>query len=363
MHKSENMSQVSLNKIPLLVIVLSNHCNLDCSYCCIRSKGESNVLSMQDVETYLELNGYTINDFKIVEFFGGEPSLHLNTIVEIIQKYPDQKYRFYTNGTKDLSLLYSFKDSFYEILVSTDGIKKNHLRAGKVFANSSVFTQQVEKTISLLLDNDMPVSAAITITDDEMTKDLSSIVDSLKALGVRSFSIELATLLMDKTLNKRFTSIGVRNIMEYFYLSVLPTFLKQDEDSFLFNMSPELYDGQLNGIACTDGVIALSPSGNIYNCRDTAANEQSLIKREVLHFYKDRSLLRSFNTSNTCHVKCIQGFNREEFLSDFSIREKDLLKIVYLLIKSMNKFYESKDLQSLLFDLTQVNSLFGIDKL
>lgn len=110
----------------ILSVVFSNHCDLDCSYCCIQSKNESPVLAN------LEL----IKDFirkyakvgSIVEFYGGEPTLHKKELFDIINFCDslnmDISTRLYTNGlfanwTEEeiLSLSYILD----EVLISLDG--------------------------------------------------------------------------------------------------------------------------------------------------------------------------------------------------------------------------------------------------
>ena len=40
----------------LLPIVFSNHCNLDCAYCCITNKNTSPVLSLEKAIAHIEKN-------------------------------------------------------------------------------------------------------------------------------------------------------------------------------------------------------------------------------------------------------------------------------------------------------------------
>ena len=64
-------------------IVWSNKCNLTCDYCCVYdslNKGSS--LSIEDAVKFFEwqLPLYSKEEEHVVEFFGGEPTLHMDEI-------------------------------------------------------------------------------------------------------------------------------------------------------------------------------------------------------------------------------------------------------------------------------------------
>ena len=65
----------------LLTIVFSNHCDLDCNYCCIGDKNTSPVL---DVDAAIEFVEKYAEEENILEFYGGEPTLHKEELFYIM---------------------------------------------------------------------------------------------------------------------------------------------------------------------------------------------------------------------------------------------------------------------------------------
>ena len=86
-----------------LTIVFSNHCNMDiyggCSYCCIQKRGSSPVLDLDTVLRKIKEIG--VENIEILEYFGGEPTLHFYEISTLIKMFPNIKHRMYTNGLFD----------------------------------------------------------------------------------------------------------------------------------------------------------------------------------------------------------------------------------------------------------------------
>ena len=68
----------------ILTVVFSNHCDLDCSYCCIGYKNNSPILSKESAIDFI----FKYKDAKdnVLEFYGGEPTLHWEEIKYIISQ-------------------------------------------------------------------------------------------------------------------------------------------------------------------------------------------------------------------------------------------------------------------------------------
>ena len=68
----------------ILTVVFSNHCDLDCSYCCIGYKNNSPILSKESAIDFI-LKYKDAKD-NVLEFYGGEPTLHWEEIKYIISQ-------------------------------------------------------------------------------------------------------------------------------------------------------------------------------------------------------------------------------------------------------------------------------------
>ena len=130
-----------------LTIVFSNKCNLSCSFCCVKdslNKGE--VITPKEAYDFIEWQILldTKKDY-LIEFFGGEPTVHYKDIKELFEIirfkcYEDSttspnlrlaleklSYRIYTNGVYN-SLVKndkSFWSMFDDIILSVEGEYKD----------------------------------------------------------------------------------------------------------------------------------------------------------------------------------------------------------------------------------------------
>ena len=99
-------------------------CNLKCTYC---SLGVGDVVGSQDKVSYdLDALGTFIEKHLsrhevYVTFYGGEPTLNLGFITEIMERYPTFRFQLQTNGTLLDGLPDSVLANLSNILLSIDG--------------------------------------------------------------------------------------------------------------------------------------------------------------------------------------------------------------------------------------------------
>src|SRR5665811_1017415 len=100
-------------------IILTKECNLKCNYC-----GGGSDTPPKEIQ-------YSIDDLKkfisfdkdpIIEFYGGEPLLRIETMKNIMDSLP-AKFVIQTNGTNLDKLESKYLKKFHSILVSIDGKK------------------------------------------------------------------------------------------------------------------------------------------------------------------------------------------------------------------------------------------------
>lgn len=285
----------------ILSVVFSNHCDLDCSYCCIQSKNESPVLA--------DLN--QIKDFirkyakvgSIVEFYGGEPTLHKKELFDIIDFCSSLdmgiRTRLYTNGLfKDwteeevLSLSYILD----EVLISLDGstFEENKQR----FESQAQFEAVLNNIRAMRKSDELDITLSSVLYGRAKFENMFDNYKFFSTLGVDTFSYEPATIYRtDKAviIPRDFFGALFKGIMEIsrdIYIS--------GEDKSLF-VAKELLAAswyhQGDKDLCSKNVRAISPRGNIYMCRDHAANEEEMFySPKVIQFF-NKNNLKSDNES------------------------------------------------------------------
>lgn len=307
----------------LLPIVFSNHCDLDCAYCCIQSKNMSPFLDINKIDNFILTYSTKKN---VVEFYGGEPTLHKDLIFETIRlinnKYSDKEfsYRLYTNGVfKDYSVdeIKFIASNIGEILLSLDGFdyEDNTKRFTSIDEYSAVINN-----LKILISNDANVGISSVLYN---ISNYSKIYDNYKKffdIGVRYFSYEPLTIFQtDKAvvIPKKFMKAFTENIYKV-VKDISDNDLIGEVELFVAKelLSSSWYN---NGekTQCSKWIRALSPRGNIYMCRDHAANEEEMFySPKVIQFFNKNNLKisngsfpfveQNENNLTLCSVKNIQ---------------------------------------------------------
>lgn len=281
---------------------------------------------------FLDIN--KIDDFittystkkNVVEFYGGEPTLHKDLIFETINliksKYSDKEfsYRLYTNGVfKDYSIseIEFIASNIDEILLSLDGFdcEDNTKRFTSIDEYNSVINN-----LKVLIANGANVGISSVLYN---ISNYSKIYDNYKKffdIGVRYFSYEPLTIFQtDKAvvIPKKFMKAFTENIYKV-VKDISDNDLIGEVELFVAKelLSSSWYN---NGekTQCSKWIRALSPRGNIYMCRDHAANEEEMFySPKVIQFFNKNNLKidngsfpfveQNENNLTLCSVKNIQ---------------------------------------------------------
>ncbi len=265
----------------LLTVVFSNHCNKDCSYCCITNKDTSPVLTLDEVISFIDKN--YVKDDTMVEFFGGEPTLHWKELCAIIDycnnKYPDITFRIFSNMQYELTDQHiEYFGKISEINASVDGSYELNVGRKDTPEEYKLITDNI-KLLAKLYPESLAVACVVAMP--KQYKSLPDTLELFKSWGVRYTSLEVAMTWKDdkvigmKTNGLKMLATAILDVIEesskgYLRHVCFPRDLLTSD--FWFKDQKEK--------SCTDSVRALSPRGNIYCCRDWAANEEGLIKKE-----------------------------------------------------------------------------------
>jgi sulfatase maturation enzyme AslB (radical SAM superfamily) len=299
-----------------LTVVYSNYCNLDCSYCCITNKNTSPFLSYEDSVNFVD---YYLTKYKdeqnLIEFFGGEPTIHWQNIKDLMEyvdsKYENVHFRIYTNGHYNLKVQEDSQtwQRFDEIIFSVDGTYTTNLERT---TNPKIYSNIIDN-LKLLISLDCSVGVALVLFSELNFASLNNNFNYFKNLGVRYFHFEIGSIWEDNV--KKFVKpTDFKVVSDLIVNNILPNNLKTidnntvAEDFCYFSVPREFlssaeYFKNPSNKSCLDGVRSISPRGNIYYCRDLAANEESnLINNK--EYLKNKNLI--YKTNNDLKLINIQ---------------------------------------------------------
>lgn len=290
----------------LLSISISNHCNLDCVYCSVQEKGTSPVLDLEDIFKFIDTYSKP-GEANVIEFFGGEPTLHYEShILPIFNRYSNKyDWRIYTNGLNLDKVDKTMFADFKEIIISLDG-EHEFNNARKL--NIQQYTNIIQN-ISALLKINPNTGVAFVLSNKAQYRNIIKTIDYFYDLGVRYFSPEPCTVFTDKT----YTGFDQEDF--YYYMLGCMHILHKSFDKTIsyLNLPREVLDRnfffRVEGPAkCNDTVRALSPRNKVYLCRDHAANEESLyvntkvVKLEDLNKHVEGLQIKNDNFDHLNHL-------------------------------------------------------------
>lgn len=185
-------------------IVVTENCNFNCKYCFISekvsSKGGNKVMSSDVAKATVDLlqktyerqqHGYD----KTITFYGGEPLMNFETIqyfmreverVRVRAYWPDDvKYAIITNGSLLTKMHINFlKQHNIALSISYDVDKKSH--ENRIDRSGHETFDEVRRSIQLCIDEKMPFSLSITISESTLQNREAVLNDilSLKPLTI-----------------------------------------------------------------------------------------------------------------------------------------------------------------------------------
>ena len=288
------------------VLNVTDNCNLQCKYCFTEQHPHYMTLdTAKDIVDYLHHNLLIRreNHWPILAtgkcdlyFFGGEPMLMFDQIIQPVIKYINEKYPndFRYGMTSNMTLLNKeriifLKENNFHMMASLDGIKlvQDYNRPAK---NGKSSFDMIYKNVPLLLTNFPNIPFRSTLLPDTVEHLFENYLFA-EVMGFRTISIlpnarEIWPIDKLKILEEQLKKIFLYRLNQYINEETpmnwgAITYMLQD--IFSYDYDKEQYNPDWN-LTCynrcglgTSSAIAIGYDGSIYSCQEYSTREKKNI--------------------------------------------------------------------------------------
>lgn len=321
----------------LIYFLITNNCNLRCSYCFAdggsygQTRGHMEKQTIDQTLHFLNKNFPDIDELRIL-FFGGEPCLYPDLMeytentTKAIFKNKKVIFTCTTNGTIFSERLKSFfKDHNVGVAVSLDGPEcaQNCLRRTATGVGSYNLVKKNLKNLKGI-NNILPI--LVTVTPQNM--DLTKTYLHFKELGVNYIRFTPATLQSDSSLC--FTDDNItflKNELTKLAALYLKDLLEEEHPLEIENFASirAILENRKRYSNCALGkkIIAVTPQGDLYPCphfigeeRYCLGNVNSTFDKEAFQKYFHKNHVDKKPKCATCPVKNLCGGDCYKYLDN-----------------------------------------------
>lgn len=250
-----------------LQLLTTLRCNLKCTYCSLEEGGvvgsqEHVTYSLDQLDAFIEkqLAGKEI----YVTFYGGEPTLNRDYMLEVMRRHPDFRYQLQTNGTLLDDLPDAILKNLSNILISVDGGERitDHYRGRGIY-------KQVIKNMRTIRER-VPgtLTARMTWSDADISfEEIDGLANSFDYVYFQFVAGEAYT---PDGVEKR--KAVLTQLVERFFARddalypVIPV-MGSVRNKVLPSRAQELYRG-LTQCRVSTHIINVMPDGRIFPCPD-----------------------------------------------------------------------------------------------
>lgn len=274
-----------LDRTTILYLMLSQGCNLRCSYCHIpeiaRRRGER-LLSPDDAVRGIDLWLEHVKDLEEGEpcsiiFYGGEPLLNLPTMEAALDHLRRRRLSgdlptrtdllLATNGVLvDEPVARLCRDNRITVVVGLDGPREMNDR-WRVYPDGQGSFSEAERAIRMLVSSGVRTCASVAVTPSNL-RHLDSIPEFFEELGVEKFGFNFLR-------GSRLLEIVPESEVEGYYRqasrAVISSFRRYGRPGFEFQMEKKslaLNNGDFFPLDCTcyGSQLVVRPDGRLSNC-------------------------------------------------------------------------------------------------
>lgn len=308
-----------------LQLIMTNACNFKCKYCfCEQFTKEKNNLAMSyEIADLSILNSIKIlkaNNKKnlYISFFGGEPSLNLKVIQDILLKFKnhylgiDIFYEYTSNGSIMSDNIASlFKKYNVVVTFSIDYLdKKTFSFRGN--GNETFKWAQIENNIKLLKEKDVELEISSVLSEETMNKDFINLVDVLLKYNINRIYLILS---FGKEFYRKYSPNEISKKVFEYYIYCLSKGISLEgywNETFCLIVDSERLKKQEAHKTCPSigKMLSIEPSGTIFSCKTTNKilgnifELEKVFKNENYQYYA----MRAYVNSEKCKGCEIQGF-------------------------------------------------------
>ncbi|SHK41988.1 ParLac system radical SAM/SPASM peptide maturase [Paramaledivibacter caminithermalis] len=268
-------------------ILVTDACNLKCTYCYHNEEGKkkwNTNMSKETAEKAVDLffSKYAA-DYVVVNFFGGEPLLNFSLIEEIVPYIIEKSKQFnkeiqFTISTNGVFVTHEiakfFKRYNFFVTVSIDGGEEQHNKTRKLLNGEGSF-RKVREGVNILGQHMEYLGARMTVTKENVGY-LNESFEQLFSMGFDSVAYKLAGACDDSFV----ISMADVEIFEREIKKIAATFKRR-----LMRGDIKVADRILQWIKkinkrplksecpfATNGKIVVDPLGHFYGCQEAVGN-------------------------------------------------------------------------------------------
>lgn len=343
---------ISVGRVELQLLTTLK-CNLKCTYC---SLGVGEVLGSQtEVEYDIEqltsfVEKHLAGKEVYVTFYGGEPTLNLNLMLEVMRRFPHFRFQLQTNGTLLDNLPEWALAKLSNILVSIDGGEK--ITDG--YRGRGIYRQVLKNVAKMREHIGGTVTARVTWGNPDTTfEELDELVSGAGGFDYLYWQFVADEMYGGDSLDKR-KAILDKLIDKFFSRSdalyPLIPLMGIARNKLLPSRAKELYNG-LTQCRVSSHLINVMPSGEIYPCPDMLY-EQSMKMGDVKGNWLRKSPLQptaampcpACEAHAWCRGNCMKNLYRGYVKNDIAYR-RNVVEPICDLVRYIGAEMDRRDLQ------------------
>lgn len=308
-----------------LTLALSENCNMNCTYCYQDNKINKNMKSelVEVISKYINNENFNHK----IKLFGGEPTLNMNMVKVILDKFPNEEYLMVSNGvliehmnSDDINILKQIDN----LCISLEGTND----AYKVIRNKN----NVKYMVNMLYEKGLRNITINLSVNGLLLNNLNELKSNIDFIHSKNYNIHWYNL---RTIYDYFNSnedwfelmMWFKDNYYYYYLYILN--ITKEED--VINGSPESEDFNTFYMCGLDNALTIRWDGSISPCmyhKDIQFNNNDIKKPEnamanLIDKFDNTNNYRCKNCSiknkSLCHISCSAFLN--------SITDKDIDKL------------------------------------
>ena len=261
-------------------------CNLKCEYCFEGNGDKDKCPDLEKINLRFE-KGIDYIDSYIDELYelnnreqttiiwhGGEPTLiDPELLSEVMNRQHEKqhkiKWQIQTNGTLIPKYVPTFKKYKVYVGISIDGLKKHHDKY-RIMKNGNPTFDIINKNIDILIENKIPFSVLVTITDNNV----HDLIDIYKFLAKKNISFNFNALYPRCNENDK-ADLQVQDFSNAI-CELFDYWIEDQENKIIIGPFEQIIEGILKpdrGVPacnwqknCLDSFVAIDAQGDVYPC-------------------------------------------------------------------------------------------------